>query len=401
VNETCSGLRRFRASAAAASAGSQPTGSRTADREPAGSRSARRAPAWILCIGVLGCDSGPRDDVRALGAPLHVIDINIGPGKPLAAGEAIEIAFDRLLKPNSVVRQSFVLRDAFGSNVDPPVVVYDPALQLVRIESPRGFGEEWLKPNQPYVLVLGIPRPGEELGGFRSIDDATLEANAQRNIGFFAATGPSAPANSPDAADAATPDSSMPDSSVPAPSVPAPSVPAPSVPAADKAQRFCSQIKPLLAKKCGACHATGDIAGLDLISTAGLRATLGRTARVLASQGDAVRAPAAGRIFPGDMPILAPGNASQSFLFYKVLLARPSSVATPACENPSLSRMVRVKVLADITESERASLGGKIPGTAMPPPGNPSLTTEERRNLSAWLNEGATIPDTCTCTLFP
>jgi hypothetical protein len=312
----------------------------------------------------VACDAGQRDvDVPFPGAaPLRVIAVNVATSKTLPADGAIEISFDRLLKPASAVRQSFVLRDAFGANVDPPLVTYEPVTRTLRIASPRPPGVEWLLPDQPYVLALGIPRDGEELGGFRAVDNATLETRAARVFAFTAtrATGTRAEPNI----------------------------------------AYCTHIEPLLRARCARCHRADDAtSGLDLASAAGITASLGRTARVLASQGNANAGTAPGRIFPGDMPILTPGNPAQSFLLYKVLLRPPApdETSVPPCGGtPYEPRRPGVAYLSDLGPTDREALRDLTPGGVMPPEGHDALTHRERVALSDWIASGAPTR-TCAC----
>lgn len=316
--------------------------------------------AALAGLFVLSCDDGAREDDLDQNPPLALVGINVGTSTPLRPGAAIELSFDRLLKPSSVVRQSFAVRDAFGEAVDPPVVTYDPVTRVVRIASPKPPGEVWLKPDQPYILVLGVPRPNEELGGFRAIDDSPMDANARRVFGFQV-RGTEAP------------------------------------PVTLAPVDYCRDIKPLFAEKCLGCHSAGDASGLDLATPAGIAASIGRIARE-ASRGPSARTGTApGRLFGPDMPILDAGNASNSFLLYKVLLNRPGTGETKTCGPATVVSEPGVRYLPDPGDAERARLGARVFGQPMPPPPAPGLTDAERRRLSAWIAGGAKTDATCNC----
>lgn len=300
---------------------------------------------------------------------LHVIGVSVREDKPHFADEAIEVSFDRLLLPSSVLRQSFVIRDAFGVPVESPIVVYDPVLRVVRIENPRlnqadPSARPWLLDNQPYTLTLGVPKPGEDTGGFRALDGATLDAKSKRQWGFVARVRPVTSMVQNAAAD-----------------------------------RFCGHVMPIFRAKCVQCHgpSRADM-GLDLSSAVAIQRTAwGRLARTTARGSSSTLPTTLAEGFGRDMAIVQPRSPGTSVLLYKVLLAEPAaeSATTPSCGGASfLPRAPVVPYLAGLDPAERGRLGGLLSGNAMPfsdqgsVPG-PGLSLSEQRVLAAWIADGA------------
>ncbi|MFO0663643.1 MAG: hypothetical protein U0174_06805 [Polyangiaceae bacterium] len=310
------------------------------------------------------------------------MSVNLREDTPHFSDEPIEIAFDQLLRPSSAVRQSFVIRDAFGAAVEAPLVTYDPVLRIVRIENPRlDQADEnvrpWMLDQQPYTLTLGIPEPGEDTGGFVSIDEGKLSETSKRRWGFVARIRPR-------------------DTTPPA------------------AESFCGDVLPLLQAKCGSCHgaARADM-GLDLSSGEAIQRTaVGRLARLSANASSSRDPISAGRVFGRNMALVDPRSPGTSFLLYKTLLAAPAAPAfeTPACGTQTQLIAPRVAHYAGLSDADRSRLAAYVGGDTMPPARDVSapdralphaLTLDEQRILSAWMSRGAPTPSCFSCAIVP
>ncbi len=304
---------------------------------------------------LLACDRGvpiPGDDV----APLHLVDVNIGPQRALILGDPIELAFDRYLDPASATRQSFAVVDGFGTLAPTPQVDYDPETRTVRISA---ASDPWLLADQPYTLIVGIPQPGEFLGGVRGLDGGTLTPDQNLRIAFMVREGQAR---------------------------------APSPPVS-----VCEQIQPLLTRACASCH-DGTTLGLDLRDADGLQ----RTALRKVARGS-VTSPLSqptGVGF-GNATLLAPPSAATSYLLDKILLHAPGTHESRAsCTQPQTQdEPLAVQIIEDPGDIERARLRERVHGMAMPPTdsGIAPLSLHERRVLSRWIREGSPLA-TCTET---
>ncbi|HEY3815703.1 MAG TPA: hypothetical protein VGL81_00950 [Polyangiaceae bacterium] len=325
-----------------------------------------------------GCDTGHQDDQPVgVGAPVHIVGANVGPTQALVTGAPIEIAFDRLLNPFAVNRQTFVLQDLFGNFLE-PTPSYDPVARVVRLcmqSSPA------LLPDQSYQLTIIAPTSPTDPAGFRAIDGAGLDPSVSPVIEFPVVAG--AAYTGSDACAGAT------------------------------AVDFCSQVLPIFASKCGTavCHGTGPLpaAGLLMTTPEGIQATaVGRVAQG-SNTGNAASAEPPGLLFGVDMPIISPGSPGNSWLVYKLLLAEPpacSSTPGTACDAgaPGVedNRYPLVTpAWALLSDSERATLSNYIQGREMPYPVDPSapldsttapLTGDELDTVSTWILQGAGIP---------
>lgn len=316
-----------------------------------------RGRVFVFACGLAACDRGVAlapEDVR----PVHVVDVNVGPGKPLQLGDAIVVSFDRYLDPSSATRQSFAVLDGFGQLTATPLIAYDPETRTVRISA---AGDSWLLADQPYTLVLGIPAAGEELGGVRGLDGGTLTPEQNLRIAFFAR------ARHTEAS-------------------------------ADAPVSFCEHVRPLFARACVGCH-DGSTSGLDLRSAASIQRTaIGKLAR---GQNRLATAEPSGLSFE-NAALLAPPSAATSYLLSKVLLREPSSAEAAqsrafCTDPPPPAERTEVTVKDDPGDQERALLGTFVAGQAMPPPDSavPALSLHERRLLSRWIREGAPL-DSCS-----
>jgi hypothetical protein len=329
-------------------------------------------------VVLAGCDTGHQDDVSVgAGAGVHIVGTNVGATQPLIVGAPIEIAFDRLLNPLAVTRQTFVLQDLFG-NFLVPTPSYDPVSRVVRLcmtNSPA------LLPDQSYELTI-LPSTGASAGaGFQAIDGAGLDPSVSPVIQFAVKAG--AAYTGSDACSGAT------------------------------AVDFCSQVLPIFASKCGGstCHGGSlPAAGLLMNTPQGIQATaVGRVAQG-SNTGNASQSVPPAAVFGVDMPIITPGAPGASWLMYKVLLAEPPACSsTPGASCDAGAPGVVNNRYPEVTpawsllsDDERATLSNYVQGREMPYPADPSapldssatspLTGDELDTVSMWIQQGAGIP---------
>jgi hypothetical protein len=351
----------------------------------------RPLAAALAVAGLLGCDQGHQDDQATAGPHFEVAGTNTGAGIPTDG--VIEIAFDRLLLPSTITRQTFQLSDKRGNFVSPSVV-YDPVARVVTIKPPQGF----LQDQQYYQVHIAMPQSPTDSNGLRAIDGATLDPAASPTITFLAAS--NAPAqNQPPPVD------------------------------------FCKDIIRLFDKCAGlVCHTASTIAaqGLLLDSASDIAATaVGRVAQE-SNTGPKAAAQPAGRLFAIDMPLLDPGpggtttngDPANSFLLYKLLMAYPLGTSTTqqpkycgdAGTAPQAMGPFHTVAWQPLSDTERSRLSNLIPGREMPYPGDPSqalnqasntLTLNELELVSAWIGQVRTggaplVPATCgSCVPHP
>lgn len=345
--------------------------------------------AGLLCAG---CDLGGQNDEPAFptGAPIHLVDANVGTNRPIAPGEDVELYFDRLLLPGTVTRQSFAITDLQGNAVGNPNVLYDPVARVVTLHLGSG-----LAACQTYRVYLVTPGDAADPYGLRAIDGATLDPSTPQFIEFpvvgTCATGGDAAAPVMDAG---------------------PGFPAP--PADD----FCQDVLPPLFSHCtGTCHgASFPAMGLSLVSGQSIADTAINRASVEGNTGSRAMAGPESTLFGLDMPIIDRGSATQgnpgdSWLMYKLLLAVPTACSTTpgaaACDAgaPTLVHNPHTRPWKPLSDAERATLGRFIPGREMPFPIDPSappqgtasspittLTLDELEALSFWIQQGAPLP---------
>lgn len=317
---------------------------------------------------------------------MQVLAANVGPDRKLAQNDSIQIAFDRFLLPSTVIRQSFVLVDSFNKAVASPLVAYDPVTRVVTLSNPNTNGDPWLLVDQPYKVVFPVPAGSDDQSGVRAIDRATLDPAVLHQIGF----------------QVAAPRSDLPK---------------------ETTIRFCRDVLPVLQLRCtqSGCHNTPEgggsrpVQGLVLATSVGVLNTAINRASVEANTGPLAgpgRAP--GRVFGVDMPIVAPGNPSNSWLMYKLLLAPPQDapqepVRQERCDgttgpDPGVPLAPLTSYLP-LTADERARLGNKMVGNQMPyppEPGNPdnkseNLTFDELQRVRAWITQGAVVEECGAC----
>jgi hypothetical protein len=317
------------------------------------------------------------DEVPATGGPVSVLDTNMKGSLP--PGARLEVAFDRLLLPACVTRQTFVLTDKRNNPPMPlPEVAYDPVARVVTV-----IPQAPLQDQQFYQLRIATPQSGTDPNGLRAIDGATLAPGPPTVFTFQV------------------------DATLPAPVA---------LPAVD----YCRDIVPVLFQKCNGvqCHiGTSNIAdGLSLSPNASMISTAVGRVSVGANTGPRAAAVPPGLHFGLDMPILDPGTGGatagdpgNSWLLYKLLMAVPSSqsarlkecdggVATPV--DLGSAHAVTWQPLSD---HERGILTGMVLGSAMPFPGaaNP-LTMAELERVSRWIGQPRgqgvpLVPASCGC----
>jgi hypothetical protein len=329
-------------------------------------------------VAVAGCDTGHQDDVPiGAGATVHLVGANVGPTQSLVSGAPIELAFDRLLNPLSVTRQTFVLQDLFG-NFLVPSPSYDPVARVVRLCMQSSAA---LSADQMYELTILTPATATGGGtGLLAIDGATLDPSVNPVIEFPVVNG--ATYTGSDACTGAT------------------------------AVDFCSQVLPIFASKCGTsvCHG-GDLpaAGLLMTTPQGIQATaIGRVAQG-SNTGNASQAAPPGTVFGVDVPIISPSSPGNSWLMYKMLLADPpacSSTPGTSCDAgaPGVEANRYPLVTppwSPMSDDERTTLSNYVQGREMPYPADPSasldsatapLTWDELDTVSTWIQQGASIP---------
>lgn len=297
----------------------------------------------------------------------------------------IQIAFDRYLDPLTVSRQSFLVRDAFGQFINPPVVSYDPVAMTATLSSPNPVGTPWLIEGQPYTLELGIYDVDAGSGGVRSITGASLDPAQSRLIGFNVG-------------------------------------PAGGVPFSEPKTNFCADVLPIFLNKCsaGTCHGSSANAAASLVLTTSKGVSFTAISRVAQGANTGPRSglgTPAQNVFGIDMPIVDPGNPGNSWLLYKVLLARlptidggaPGAIACSgsadgAVPAPAASYAPLVAT-APASETALHELSDSVLGREMPyPAAKPTfnsqlpLTQDERQRIRLWIAQGATVPECGTCS---
>ncbi len=357
---------------------------------------------------------------------------NVGDNKPLPSNGHIELSFNRLLMPDRVTRQSFVLENAAGTIGFSPEITYDPVARVVTItplsDASQKLMNTMLTPNESLRLTILSPASPTDPNGLRAIDGATLDPASPKEL-LFTVTGP--PMD--DAGNSATP---------------------PAAPSID----YCRDIDVIFGNNCeqGICHGgVPAAAGLVLSSPSDvMRSAIGRVAQGSNTGPRSVAEPPS-HLFGEDMPIIDPGsNPDNSWMMYKVLLAIPSpapivdagtgagdattgdSGATEAgppeggssdasagdggatdaggadgggdaeVGPTTVAQAPPVDVShahqlgwQGLSNAERTILSNYILGREMPfpstPPVSPALTLDEMERLSLWIAQGSPLPASC------
>lgn len=335
------------------------------------------------------CDAGKQHQQQTVGPAIRILGANVGADQKLPADGVIQIAFDRYLLPSTVNRQSIGVLDGAKQPLTAdlaPIIVYDPIARTVTVSGPK---QPWLIEGQPYTLVLGIPKGDAEQGGVRAIDRATLAADQKRELAFL--VGPKTGAT------------------------------------IEPNVSFCRDVLPIFTAKCNlpTCHGSGDRAAASLVldTSAGVGATaLNRIAQGSNTGPRSINPPSPGRIFGVDMPIIDPGNPGNSWLMYKIDLARlpvvkpqvPKFACTKGLTEPP-QKLVFAPLVPQAQrtadESERAILSNYILGREMPFPvaipggySEEPLTFEEREMVRLWIKSlvpGGAVPECGGCGIVP
>jgi hypothetical protein len=300
------------------------------------------------------------------------VSANVGPETPIPAlasdgvsNPSIELAFDQLLLPASISRQTFVLSYQSPGDLT-PVIRYDPVARVVTIIPGMA-----LLAGQTYTLTINTPSSPTDLNGLRSIGGATLDSSSPSTLVFVAKAGnqPAEPSHTTD---------------------------------------FCNDVMPIFTSTCGtaACH-TGVLPaeGLVLTSPAGVLGTaIGRTAQG-ANTGTVASPPEPpGVVFGVDTPIVDPGTGAtsggdpaNSWLLYKVLLGAPSDCSEAGvCDaGPLVAPSTYLVPWQPLSDDARTTLDQLVQGEVMPSPPATALTLDQMETLSFWISEGAPAPTTC------
>ena len=337
---------------------------------------------------VTSCDAGKRHKQQTIGPAIAILGVSVGVDRMMPADGVIQIAFDRYLLPSTVNRQSIAILDGAHQPLSPdqaPVVIYDPIARTVTLYPPK---QPWLTEGQPYTLLLGVPEGDAEQGGVRAIDRATLAPDQKREFGFIVGPKTSTPVE-------------------------------PTV-------SFCRDVLPIFASKCSlsTCHGTGGQAAASLVldTSAGIGATaLNRIAQGSNTGPLSSRPPAGQAHFGIDMPIIDPGNPGNSWLIYKVDLARPPGIVDQTDKFACTSGLLEPKVpfvfapLAPQAQRaaddiERSILSDYILGREMPFPalgagdyGSAPLTFDEREIVRIWIKglvPGSALPECGGCGTY-
>jgi hypothetical protein len=337
---------------------------------------------------------------------VHVVSSNVCPGQaPIALNGRIEVAFDRLLLPNCVTRQTFFLKDKSGNEVAGMAggvyqVAYDPVDRIVTILNAQ------LADGQSYELDIATPANPSDPNGLRAIDGVTLD--------------PAMPL-APGCASSAQSKAALTFVAM------ASAQPPPAAPTVD----FCKDIMPIFAGKCGtgACHQplpppNGRAEGLALLSPGDVASTAVGLVAHEANTGARAAAEPPGRLFGVDMPIIDPGSGAQSsgdpgnsWLIYKMLMAVPvattRTVPATTCSDGGAATPTPVTAFHAITpqplsDSERGILSNLMPGREMPYPvlvgaelsqNGQTLSLDELQRVSRWIGQTQTgtslVPSTC------
>lgn len=370
--------------------------------------------------GLTGCDQGKPHDQVTVGPPVHLVTANVGKdanGKdqPFPTDGVLRLAFDRLLLPLTVTRQTVVLRDASGNPASVPIVDYDPVARTVSISNPDPTNPDptkcWLLAKQPYTIRLGIPSGADDdLGGIRAIDRATLDPTQPLEIGFMTSATPCG-------------------GTVPPPQM-----------------NFCVDVLPMFQSKCSApqCHGSPQnigaksatfpdgysrpAMGLVLDNSVGFQATaVGRVAEGSNTGARAGLGSPPSHLFGVDMPIVDPGDPGNSWLLYKLLLAPPPTygdggdpnVPPTTCAGVTTAGPFPIKIaVPPLSDDERARLSDYVLGREMPYPtlpgsgdpapvtettDNPPLSFDELEKVRAWIlgMVGSGVVDCSACTGAP
>lgn len=102
---------------------------------------------------------------------------------PIPPGGRVEISFDRLLLPLSIVRQTFILDEIVGNSPQPltPTVAYDPVARVVTITP---LPDQPFQASQSYQVTIHSPSGPTDPTGLRAIDGAYLSPSSPTVLSF-------------------------------------------------------------------------------------------------------------------------------------------------------------------------------------------------------------------------
>ena len=223
------------------------------------------------------CDQGTaHDQPLGAGSSIQLVSANVSSAKGLSPNGRIELAFDRLLLPSTIVRQTFVLRELGGTPLT-PTIAYDPVARIVTL-TPISMPQS----DQMLRLDITSPQSATDTSGLRAIDGATLAPSP------LCASGSAQPCT------------------IEFPVLAADSGAPPNPPTID----FCKDIFPIF-QQCGggSCHGgKRPAAGLLLDTTTGIASTaIGRVAHG-SNTGPRSTSQSVDRLFGVDMPIVRSGH---------------------------------------------------------------------------------------------
>jgi hypothetical protein len=292
------------------------------------------------------------------GPPVHVVWTEPAPeATGISPGAPIRFQLDRMLAPDTAVRQSICVtsasvgsRDAGFTRCTGAVLApqYDPVDRVATFEltSP-------LSPSTRYNAVLLRPESDNDPNGVRAIDGAVLEESFV--LPFWTGSG-TTPAVQP-----------------------------------RRSVGFCDDLGPFaILRGCaagGSCHGAGPVSGPPPYGAAFLLDTpdggLATAVRSLVERGTVATETATGpdparpqrRIFgpfAENMPYIDPKNPANSYLLYKLMIGMDEQTAPP---------------LLPPEPGERERLRARIHGAPMPPGATTPRSWAE--TLSAWIAGGA------------
>lgn len=351
----------------------------------------------------------PGDQPYARGLAVHLVASNVGTNAALEVGQPIELAFDRLLLPITVTRQTFELTDsASPASFVTCSIAYDPVARVVTLTPVL---PAQLTVGTTYHLSIISESDPTNPAGLHAIDGATMDPDTMkfpRTITFqvVAATG---------------------------------TAPTTCNGIVGPCMSFCTDIVPILKTDSTSCSGSGTChAGISFERGRPLAAGLALTGTDPPmppdpSTAQLVEATAINRLsiestmgalsepgppsahFGQDMPIidtntlpdpetLAPvgpagsGDPGNSYLMYKVLMAGTGGLLSPQQMATALPNVYAL-TWTPLSGTERATLASLIPGREMPLPSpvgsptpNPSgLPVDSLERLSLWIAQGAPL----------
>jgi hypothetical protein len=315
---------------------------------------------------------------------------NAGTNTPLPANQPIELAFDRLLLPITVTRQSFILFDKAASSIAVTFsIAYDPVARVVTMTPLQALTE-----GHNYELDIVSELDPENPNGLHAIDGATMDPKSPQSV-TFAVTAAST-----------------------TPPVTCNGIAGPCI-------DFCNDIIPILStcSGSGVCHngvlfehKSAIAAGLALTGGGDypaaqlILATAINRLSIEANMGPLSEPGPPSFDFPQDMPIIdtttltdpndpanvAPmgsGDPGNSYLIYKTLMAETGALPATATPLPNVYSVA----WAPLADDERQTLASLIPGREMPLAStvtdtvNTGLAVDSLERLSLWIAQGAPL----------